>query len=204
MEGDIIDISSSNIKAHNLWNQIPEIVNDYINEHGLYYMERYKMFNISEARLLHSLRVAKMGYNIMRKFDPNNAHLAWSAGVYHDVCKCENQAWLEDHAYQQYHLKQAVSWKVLHGPVASIYLKEVLNFKNELILNAICRHTCPLDEVDMKELTLLDKVLYCADKLEWERTDEDLENIQWYRELFEKDVDECFQAIVTAFDKKEY
>ncbi len=39
-------------------------------------MERYKMFNISEARLLHSLRVAKMGYNIMRKFDPNNAHLA--------------------------------------------------------------------------------------------------------------------------------
>lgn len=202
LEGDIFDISSSEIKNSNQWDKVPTLVNDFINDHGLYYMERYKMFNISEKRLLHSLRVAKMAYNIMLKNDPSIAHLAWTAGVYHDVCKCESQAWLEEHAYNKYHLKPAVSWKVLHGPVAARYLKEVLNFKNQMILDAIDRHTCPLDQAKEQELTLLDKVLYCADKLEWERTDEDLMDIKSYRELFEQDVDQCFKAIIKALSKE--
>lgn len=190
------DISSTDIKKYNQWDKVPELVNDYINNHGIYFLERYKMFNISEKRLQHSLRTAKLCYNIMQKNCPANAHLAWAAGVYHDVCKCESQEWLENKAYNEYGFKKAVSWKVLHGPVAASYLVQKLKFNNELILNAIRRHTLPLEECPYEKLTLLDKILFCADKLEINRTNEDINNIEHYRELLNKNVNECFDELL--------
>lgn len=202
ISGEFFDISSTNIKNQNKWNDVPAIVNDYINENGIYYMERYKMFNISEKRLQHSLRVAKMCYNVMKKFYPELANIAWTSGVYHDVCKCESQEWLEDMAYNKYHFKKAVSWKVLHGPVGAKYLKEKLNFKNEIILNAITRHTQPLDECKKEALTIVDKLLYCCDKLEINRTDEDVENIDYYRTKLNENIDVCFDELLEAINKQ--
>lgn len=198
------DISSTKIKDKGTWvKDLPIVVNDYINEHGCYPLEHYKLFNISEKRWQHSLRTAQMAKNIMQIFAPEDAHLAWAAGVYHDVCKCESQAWLEEQAYQKYHLPHAVSWKVLHGPVAACYLPEVLNFHHPVILKAIALHTCPLDGASFDELSLLDKILFCCDKLEPCRTEEDMSDIDKYRELLKHDVDACFWGIINYL-KQEY
>ncbi len=203
LNNEKFDISSSEIREKNMWELVPTIVNDYINDNGLYFMERYKMFNISDSRLQHSLRVAKLCYNIMQKNNPELANVAWSAGVYHDVCKCESQEWLENKAYNQYGLKKAVSWKVLHGPVASFYLVEKLKFSNNLILNAIRRHTLPLDEAPFDQLTIIDKLLFCADKLEINRTDEDVKNIKYFRDLLNQDINKCFIELLEAL-KEQY
>lgn len=200
LNNEIINIASSSIKNNNEWYNLPKIVNDYINEHGLYYFYHYKLFNISEKRILHSLRTAKMAFNVMMKNEPKLAHLAWTAGVYHDVCKCESQDWLENKAYQIYHLPKSVSWKVLHGPVAAIYLKEKLNFNNQLILNAIDRHTLPLEKTTVDELTLLDKILFCCDKLEPNRTNDDVPNIEYYRHLLNKNVNQCFNELLQKIE----
>lgn len=203
MNGKEYNISSTNIRNNNLWSDVPIEVNKYINDHGLYCLERYKLFNISEKRLQHSMRVAQLCRNIMSKHNQELVDYAWSAGIYHDVCKCECEEWLEKKAYQQYGLKKAISWKVLHGPVAAMYLVEKLKFDNELILNAIRRHTLPLNECRYENLTLLDKILYCADKLEINRTEDDIKNINYYRELLNKNVDQCFNELIDYF-KKEY
>lgn len=195
IDGEIIDISSTDIKENNLWDLIDINVNDYINENALYYTYRYKLFNLSDNRILHSLRMARMAYILMQNNNPQQAHLAWTAGVYHDVCKEYEQYDLEDIAYNQNNLKKAISWKVLHGPVGAIELKNKLHFKNELILNAIARHTQPLEVSNEEELTLLDKIIFCCDKLEPFRTEKDIANIAYLRELSKEDINKCFSEL---------
>ena len=80
----------------------------------------------------------------------------------------------------------------LHGPAAAVVLQTQLFFKDELVLHAIANHTYPFDS----KTTLLDKILYCADKLEPGRTEEDLANIEHYRQLAKTNLDQTYQEIM--------
>lgn len=204
-----MEISSTQIrKNHNLEAGIQKEVLDYINDHGLYAIhllekhvrnvDKFGTSMICAGRILHSIRVAEMAKNIMLKWDPNQADLAYSAGMYHDILKCMNkedsQAYVKKYA-DEIRINQDISWKLLHPYTGAHLIKTNYNFDNELILNAIRRHNKPFDYHN-EEVTLLDKVLYCADKLEPERIDGiDQVNIEYYRKLVYEDIETTFQDV---------
>ncbi len=198
IEGNYIDINSTNIRKNYLMDYVDKDVAQYIIWNGLY-VEGLLRTYMDEKRYLHSMRVAQTAKTIANKLRPELEHDAWLAGLYHDLAKCFSQDKLEMIAYEVMGINHD-SWKVLHGPVGAYYLNRVYHFNDHAILNAITRHTKPFNFGS--PITFLDKVLYCADKLEPNRTDEDINNIAYFRELFHKDVDQCFEELYSATQKQ--
>ncbi len=198
IEGNIIDISSTNIRNNFEMNHVDKDVAHYIIMNGIYHEGLLKNY-LDDKRYLHSMRVAQTAKTIAAKLNPEKTSMAWVAGLYHDLCKCFNQKQLESIAYEYIGLDKD-HWKVLHGPVAAYYLEKVYGFNNYEILNAITRHTKPYSFGE--PITFLDKLIYCADKLEPNRTDEDVNNIAYFRELLKNDVDKCFSELYQSVQKQ--
>ncbi|MDU3865051.1 nicotinate-nucleotide adenylyltransferase [Ureaplasma urealyticum] len=203
------NISSTEIKKqHNLASGIDPAVLDYINEHGLYalwllekHLISYDNFNNLEkkiARINHCRRVAQMCVDLMNVYDKKLIDQAYCAGIYHDILKCldeqESIAYFNEHKSELNIGDDFISWRILHSYLGAHLLQTQYGFKNQLILNAIRRHTRPFDFIkDYSELTTLDKILYCADKLEPNRREEiDQINIDYYRKLVFEDLDKAF------------
>ncbi|MBR4486789.1 hypothetical protein IKS57_05625 [bacterium] len=71
-------------------------------------------------------------------------------------------------------------------------LRTQLFFNDEDILHAINNHTYQFDS----DVKILDKILYCADKLEPNRSIDDLDDIDKYRKLVFEDLDQTYSYIV--------
>lgn len=194
-----IDISSSLFKETFNKRLLDKDVFDFIIKRGLYYYYFLNKYE-SEKRLAHSVRVANMMKELFKKHDSSKQHLAYVAGLYHDLCKCMSQDQIELVAYDLMKLEKA-PWKVLHGPVASYFLFNIYNFDYLEALNAITRHTKPYD-YGTGELSDLDMALFCCDKLEPFRTNEDVENIEYYRDLLNKNIGQCFFELYEAVNKQ--
>ena len=198
IDNDFNTISSSNIKESLITRNLPYKALKYINDNGLYAKTRLSHF-LSPSRFDHSVRVAKLAYDLMLLFDKENAIKGWVAGLYHDICKEFDKENIEMIAYGKYDLPVAPSWKVLHGPVGAKMLKDMFHFDDEMILNAIENHTIP--NSDRSKLTILDKVLFCSDKIEPKRTEKDLVNIDKIRRVAMKDIHAAFDMILETLDK---
>lgn len=190
-----INISSTNIRQKPTLYSLNYKVLNYLNENGLYAIDRIKPL-MSQKRFEHSLRVAYMAKDLMNHYDPDNKHFAFTAGIYHDIAK-------ELHFDKQINIAENIlgitdysTPKLLHGYVGSYILRNEYYFNNQLILDAISRHTRIYDYYSTKP-TLLDKVVYLADKLEPNRTDEDVfgKKIDRYRKLAYENIDKCFEEL---------
>ncbi len=190
--------NSSDIRKYFLVDDLDADVLKYIMTNGLYAQNLLKTY-MDEERYLHSMRVAQTAKMITALQKPELQHKAWLAGLYHDLAKCFSQSQQEMIAYDYLGLAHD-SWKVLHGPVGAYYLHTIYHFDDKLILDAIMRHTKPYNYGS--PITFLDKVLYCADKLEPNRTDTDINNIEYFRILFKQDVDKCFDELYAATQKQ--
>lgn len=192
IDGVINNISSSELRHEVKPYQLNEKVLNYINDYGIYGIERIKKFE-SEARFNHSLRVAFMARELMNIYDSKLSHLAYTAGLYHDIAKEMNPNEQVFIAKNILGIQKFDSYKILHGYIGSYLIKSKFLFNNKYILNAIDRHTLPFDYFDT-EPNLLDKVLYIADKLEPNRTNDDVfgKSIDYYRDLAKKDINQCF------------
>ena len=199
IQGNNIDAASSDFTNLIANNQLNKNVLDYIVWHTLY-PEQFLNVYMDDNRLKHSMRVAKYAKNIMKKHDPKFVEDAWKAGLYHDLCKCMDNNQLEYIAYEIMNLDK-MPIKTLHGPVASYYLYNLYNIKNKMILNAIKKHTLPFNFQD-KELTTLDKLIFCCDKLEPNRTNKDVNNIEYFRKLLEDDINKCFIELYDSITKQ--
>jgi len=198
LDNNFIPISGKKIKTTNLITDLPEKVLNEINETGLYAINRLKN-EISEKRMLHSMRVAKMAKEISKIHCPELIDIAFSAGCYHDICKEWSETKLIFEAKTKLNF-DIPPWRTLHGFVAIDYLKTKYKFKNQLLLNAIGNHTLPMVFIK-KPLTILDKIIYCCDKLEPLRTNKDLKNISYYRDLLKINVDQTFNEIIKYYKK---
>lgn len=185
-------ISSSQIRKQPLPYLLDEKVLNYINDYGLYAIDRIKPL-MSEHRFQHSLRVAYMASDLMSHYNRELIHLAYTCGIYHDISKEMDYSKQEEIAKNILGINQYEHVKVLHGYIGAYELRQKYWFNNQNILNAIARHTKPFDFFH-DEPTLLDKVLYLADKLEANRTDNDVfgKDINYYRKLAYKDINLCF------------
>lgn len=177
---------------------IPSFLNDkviqYINENDLYSFQRLQS-RLTNNRIKHSYRVAELAKEIALKHYPQLAQKAYTAGIYHDWCKESSDTQIltiiKNTKYERFkeHFHRINN---LHGIAASILLKTQLFFNDEDILHAINNHTYQFDD----DVRILDKILYCADKLEPNRTTQDLDDINKYRELVFVNLDETYNHIV--------
>ncbi|ATZ20900.1 nicotinate-nucleotide adenylyltransferase [Mesoplasma coleopterae] len=159
-------------------------VNDYINYHLLYLDIRMKPF-MDEQRYQHCLNVGEMAAKLaeLNNIDPQKAKVA---GTLHDITK----RWSEEKqiAYLTKYEKALLGEPkpVWHSYTGAFHLKYDWLINDEEIINAVYNHT-----VGCEEMTTLDMIVFCADKISVER---DYEDVQYYRE-------ECFKDLKTGFIK---
>lgn len=196
-----INISSTQIRENKINpNDLDEKILEYINNHGVYALDRI-LLTCKKERVLHSLRVLYYARLICEKnkVDKITSLKAEVASIYHDIAKdFENEILLN--YFDQTGFENRIHVKTMHGYVGAYILEKDFLFKDQDILNAIRRHTLPFEFFDYPP-TLLDKIIYLADKLEYKRTNEDVcnENIEYYRDLSFKDIDKAFDAIIECF-----
>ena len=118
---------------------------------------------LKKKRLEHCLSVARLCYDLALSLpcDPMKAYLA---GVFHDIArelpKEELLALARSHSIPIGSEEEAEPL-LLHGDIAAAVMAENYNITDGEILNAVRRHT-----VGDTAMTLLDKIVFLADKVE--------------------------------------
>lgn len=122
---------------------------------------------MSEYRFVHSINVSKAAVELAKRYnaDIENAEIA---GILHDICKEMPQ----DEMLQIINDGGIIlddcekhSSKLWHSIAGSCYVRDVLNIKNDDIINAIKYHT-----TGRANMSLLEKIIFTADYISEERT----------------------------------
>ncbi|AUM62782.1 nicotinate-nucleotide adenylyltransferase [Spiroplasma monobiae] len=178
----------SSTKIRNLENlnlQIKE-VNDYVNNNLMYLLERVES-KMDEKRYFHSLNVGQMAMELARlnNVDLNKAQIA---GTLHDVAK----HWSEQDMRKCLELNNKdllnEPTPVWHSFVGAYHLKNDWLFSDKEIIDSIFKHT-----VGSTDMTTLDMIVFCADKISAERNYEGVENL---RALVKSDLELGFKELL--------
>lgn len=118
---------------------------------------------LKTKRWNHSLSVARLCYDLALKHgcDPMKGYLC---GVFHDIARELPRETLLALAKERHLPVKAEEEKeplLLHGDIAAAVMQENYGIQDEEMLDAVRRHT-----VGDREMTLLDKILFIADKTE--------------------------------------
>ncbi|AOG60610.1 nicotinate-nucleotide adenylyltransferase [Spiroplasma helicoides] len=150
--------------------QIKE-VNDYINNSLMYVYERIES-KMDQDRYYHSLNVGQEAL-LLAKLNNYNLNKALLAGTLHDIAK----RWsFEDtkQIIESYDKSLMLEPKpVLHSFAGAFHLKRDWLFDDQDIINAVFKHT-----VADKEMSVLDMIVFCADKISVERNYPDVERLR--------------------------
>lgn len=177
-------LSSTKVRELKDLNLLTPKVNNYINYHLLYLEIRLKPF-MDDKRYQHCLNVGEMAAELAKNnnIDPQRAKVA---GTLHDITK----RWENDKqiAYLTKYDKTLLNEPkpVWHAYTGAFHLKYDWLIDDEEIFNAVYNHT-----VGCEQMTKLDMIVFCADKISKER---DYENVEYYRT-------ECFKDLATGFKK---
>ena len=155
---------------------------------------------LTEKRYNHSIGVAKKAEELAKKYNQNvqNAKLV---GIAHDIAKQ-----MEEEVAYEYANKHNIQFDeieknepaLVHSKIGASICKEKYNFTNEMT-QAIMYHT-----TGHVKMTTFDKIIFLADKIEENRTNEDVEEI---RKIAEENLDEAIlyalrRSIKYTIDKK--
>ena len=151
----------SSTKVRNLQDiDIPLSVRDYIEENGLYYFTKLRSL-ISEHRVLHSISVANLAYQIALSNKLDLARKAYIAGLLHDCGKridAETVATVMKERYPQF--LTFPTW-TYHQFVGEFLAKTLFGIDDPEILDAISCHAT--GKAHMQPLA---RIIYAADKIE--------------------------------------
>lgn len=211
---DGVEIASSDIRRSGRFDGIPQAAKDFIDEHNLYEAckilddcsdEACRRFTdcgiwmfgyLKKKRLLHTLNTGLLSA-YLAKCHGADIEKALIAGAVHD---CAKELPIEDQ------LKMArercgdlfVDEKLLHSPAGAVFYNEVFGEDDPEILDAITYHT-----TGRGEMTLLDEIVFLADKIEPSRTYTDLSLM---RKIAPDDLDGaarlCLESVVDKFKRK--
>ena len=193
---EAVEASSTEIRAdliayNTSFGRIPESVEQYILENGLYNFDKtkynsyreYLAQNLSEKRFNHSLNVADEALKLAVLYDCDREK-AYFAGLVHDICKeipIEGQYALTLRSSLDVTDVELNAPKTYHGIAGSVFLKEHFGIDDPDILSAVRYHT-----VAKGGMNLLGKIIYMADLISKERHYPDVE---YYRDVTHKDLD---------------
>lgn len=171
ISNNTINISSTELKSKLDKKMLGNTNYNYIIKNNLYLLNKIKPL-ISESRFKHTLSVLDAAILIA---SGNNASAKTieqckQAAILHDVCKEFSIQQLKNFMTKK-ECMHLPSIHCAHGIVAARWLKEKWNFNDEIVLSAIANHVIPT-----KKMSFVAKVLFCADKLENNRTNKDILN----------------------------
>lgn len=209
-----VDQASSEIKREGSYDKLPDVVQDFIASHDIYntikaldycsddacvkfYDHAVKLMPyLSGKRLLHTLNVGLLSAKLAHDHGAD-CDKALIAGTLHD---CAKELPMEE----QKRMAEAVCGdlfvddKLLHSPAGAYMAREMFGVTDQVILDAITYHTTGRGGV-----TLLDKIVYLADKIEPSRTYTDLTEM---RRLAPTDLDAslrlCVLSVADKFRRK--
>lgn len=205
-----IDCSSSGILRTGDFSQVPGAARDFIAKHALY-TERTKLAGVSNAakqnffdaavwmypylgekRLLHTLNVGYLTAELAVRFgaDPDKALIA---GALHDCAK-ELDIDRQNELAREYSGDLFTDRKLLHSPAGAVFARDGFGVRDNEILDAICYHT-----TGRGNMSVLEKIVYLADKIEPSRNYMDLLPI---RKAAETDLDEAMRMTVLSVKDK--
>ena len=207
---DGVDCSSSEITTTGDFSKVPKPARDFIERHALY-TENTKLSGVSEEarkqffesavwmykylgakRLLHTLNVGYLSAHLADVFgcDKDKALIA---GALHDCAK-ELPIEKQNELAKKYSGDLFTEKKLLHSPAGATFAKEEFGIEDKEILDAICYHT-----TGRGDMSILEKIVYLADKIEPSRNYTDLTPI---REAAEKDLDSAMRMTAAAVRDK--
>ena len=153
---------------------------------------------LKKKRLLHTLNVGLLAARYAKLLG-SDIDKALIAGCLHDCAKelpVEQQTELAKRRCGDLFTHE----RLLHSPAGAEYAKEVFGIEDEEILDAITYHT-----TGRGGMTVLDKIVYLADKLEPARTYADLTDMRAYagsKETFDEAVRLCLASVLDKFERK--
>lgn len=159
MEKD--NVSSSSVRLlHNI--DVPKFVLNYIEEHKLYYVRKLEE-RLTPHRLKHSLSVAHLAEEIIRRNNLPLLNKGYTAGCLHDLGKylpLEEAKKLMNQYYPELDFEKIPQFAI-HQYTSAILAKKLFFIEDEMILEAIVCHC--LGKANMSPLA---KILYASDKIE--------------------------------------
>lgn len=192
IEGEQVDASSTNVRM-GMFSKIDEDIQQYIIENQLYLKERV-MPRLPESRFIHVLTTARLAKKIAAAIG-ENTNRAYVAGILHDIAKglTHDEVYyiVKEHYPQYLHYPKYA----LHAYASEYIAQEEFGIHDKKILKAIRLHARP-----EKNMSRLDKIIYCSDKLEESRPFAD--SLNKIREMAFHDIDRCF--IMTMENQLQY
>lgn len=143
---------------------------------------------ISPSRLEHSLGTGEMAAMLADKYGEDSKR-AFLAGLLHDCAReIESQVLLEIAENEDLPVSEAERLMpvLLHGPVGAVVAHNMFDITENAILRAIEIHT-----TGSRYMTILDKIIFVADKLEKTRN---YPGVEALRELAFSNLNECVLA----------
>ncbi len=185
MDNPLYDFASSWFRKGYLNNVEPEVMK-YISSNYLYIPELMANM-LDHERHKHSQAVGSIAPRIAKAAGVDSKK-AWAIGCLHDITKSwspeRQRNFLEKYEIEHEHLQDFE----LHSVSGYHWIKNEYMLDDEEFLNAVLYHTSLAEE-----LSVMDKVIFAADKLCEGRMHE---GIQKDRELIVKDFDAGFKRIV--------
>ena len=182
-EGPLV---SSTLVRNFLSKDVPSDVLEYIAQNGLYLENKLKI-DLTEWRYAHTLRVTRLAVKLA-KANKLDAKQTYIAAMLHDCAK-ELPKDLQLEIMKSYFKDEIESSpQIYHQFTGAIIAETTYNIKDKNILQAIRYHATA-----SANMSKLDKVIYCADKLEPGRDYEAAKLI----ELCKKDINLGFKEVLS-------
>ena len=122
---------------------------------------------MSLKRFTHTLGVVEMSEKLAKIYNAN-IQKCKVAALLHDICKEMNMEYIKNicknNFINELSEEDLENNEILHGFAGAYYVKNELGINDKEILNAIKYHT-----VGAKDMTLLEKIVYIADAIEYGR-----------------------------------
>ena len=210
-EIDGIDAASSVMRKEKNFESAPAFVREFITTHDLYpdddpmdlvsdeaaeefYENAIKLYRyLGPKRLLHTLNVGILSVRYAGIYDKSLCDKALIAGELHDCAKELDEA-LQIEMAKERSGDMFLDKKLLHSPAGAVMAQREFGITDPEILDAITYHT-----TGRGGMTLLDKIVYLADKLEPSRT---YANLTQERLLAVTDIDEALKLCVKSVKRK--
>lgn len=158
-------------------------------------IKEYLKNNLSKYRYEHSIRVAEEAKKLARYYNCNEGD-AYIAGLLHDIAKEYNVEQKEKIVFK-YNLDKSllsdINKNISHAEIGSLVAKELYKV-NDDICQAIKYHN-----VGNKDMTLLDKIIFIADKIECGK---DYPGIEEQRKMVYIDIDKALLLCLINNKKK--
>ncbi|WP_339004615.1 bis(5'-nucleosyl)-tetraphosphatase (symmetrical) YqeK [Fusobacterium polymorphum] len=118
-------------------------------------------------RFTHTLGVVEMSEKLAKKYNADNEKCKVAA-LLHDICKEMDMEYIKNicknNFMNELSEEDLENSEILHGFAGAYYIKNELGIDDEEILSAIKYHT-----VGAKNMTLVEKIVYIADAIEYGR-----------------------------------